>query len=296
VSGYEFWAPDKNGDPNSTEAMYFYDSACTEVANDAVRIYTINGTSESVNRTVNTYALGNATPIATRTATVNFLNGTYDSNGFPIAADGFSRSAVSNLNLAGAKTISSGDEIVVVPSSSSTTSFCSDSAGYNATGIAKLSETFGWAGGVASGGTRVDNGGGSVTWTSTHAGNTYKGSIGSLSLGDGTQNTACPISTPQFTLVGGTQGNAYTIPVTATYTLGELTNLTVTNATLASGYTLNVTTNTSLSPTNSAFISGVISSGSTQISTFSVDTFGDGTLTITSSGAQYVINDWHVVK
>jgi hypothetical protein len=122
------------------------------------------------------------------------------------------------------------------------------------------------------------------------------GAIGSLSLGTGVPNTACPISAPEFTLVGGTQGGAYSIPVTATYQGGELTDLTVTSATLASGYALNVATNTSLQPTNADFITGTVASGTSQISAFNVDAFGDGTLTITSSGTQYVINDWHVVK
>jgi hypothetical protein len=51
-----------------------------------------------------------------------------------------------------------------------------------------------------------------------------------------------------------------------------------------------------VSPTNGAFISGVITNGSAQIATFSVDAFGDGALTISSGGAQYIITDWHVVK
>ena len=29
---------------------------------------------------------------------------------------------------------------------------------------------------------------------------------------------------------------------------------------------------------------------------FGVNAFGDGTLTVSSNGGQYVITDWHVVK
>ncbi|MHB8148254.1 MAG: hypothetical protein ACYDGM_13490, partial [Vulcanimicrobiaceae bacterium] len=54
-NGVEFFAPDKNGDPNSTEKQDFYDSACTQLARDTVRIYSMNGTSESINRTVKVY-------------------------------------------------------------------------------------------------------------------------------------------------------------------------------------------------------------------------------------------------
>jgi len=296
ANGVEFFSPDKHGDPNSTEEQYFYDSACTQLARDVVRIYTVNGSSETVNRNESQYALGNATAIATRTTTVNYLNGTYGTNGYPVVADGFARSSASQTNISGSKTLAGDDELVMQAGSSGVNAWCGDSAGYNATGIASLNETFGWQGGVASGGTRTVNGDGSVTWTSTHSGSVYTGAIGSLSISIGSANTACPISTPEFTLAGGTSQGAYSIPVSATYLHGELTNLVVTNATLANGNTLNVATNSSVSPANSNFITGTISGSSGQIATFAVDCFGDGTLTVTSSGAQYVIDNWHVVR
>lgn len=294
-NGFEFFSPDKNGDANSTEAEYFYDSGCTELARDTVRIYSISGSSESVNVTESQYALGNATAIAQRSSTVNIIDGTYGQYGYPVVADGFDRSAASQLNLAGTKSIVDDQELVMLAGSGGTNQFCSDSAGYNATGFPSLNETFGWEGGVTSG-TRTVNGNGSVTWQATHAGSVYKGAIGSLSIDTGSPNTQCPITTPEYSLSGGSQASSYTIPVTATFVQGWLTDLTVTNAVLANGDTLNVTTNTSLQPTNADFISGTVTNGSTQIATFNVDTFGDGTLTITSSGAQYPIDDWHVVK
>ena len=295
-NGVEFWAPDKNGDPNSTQEQYFYDAACTELARDVVRIYTIAGASETVNRTESQYAINNNTPIATRTTTVNYLSGTYGNNGYPVVANGFARDASSTTNISGAKTIVGDDELVMQAGSSGTNNWCGDSAGYNATGIASLNETFGWQGGVLTGGTRTLNNDGSVTWSATHAGSVFTGAIGSLSIAIGSENTTCPIATPQYTLSGGTSQGAYSIPVTATYMHGELTNLTVDNAQLANGNTLNVTTNGNVSNTSSNFITGTIANGSTQIATFAVDCFGDGTLTVTSSGAQYVIDDWHVVK
>jgi hypothetical protein len=295
VNGVEFFAPDKNGDPNSTQTRYFYDSGCTQLARDVVRIYAIDGTSETVNRTEKQYAIDNGTAIAQRTSTIAIVNGAYGEYGYPIVADGFDRSAASQLDLSGTKTILADDEFVLEPGSGGLNDYCTDSAGYNATGFAKLGETFGWQGG-ASNGTRTVNGDGSVTWLATHAGSTFKGAIGSLSIGAGTANTACPISTPEYTLAGGTQIGSYSIPVSITFKGGWLVDLTVSNATLSNGDTLDVTTNASLPPANSDFISGTISSGTTQIATFDVDAFGDGTLTITSSGTQYVIDDWHVVR
>jgi len=295
-NGVEFFAPDKNGDPNSTEKQDFYDNACTQLARDTVRIYTMNGSSESDNRTVKIYAINNTTPSAVRTDSVNISNATFDQYGFPLAAAGFDRSSMRELDIAGSKTIASGDELVMLPGSNGVNSFCGDSAGYNATGIASLNETFGWEGGVLSGGTRTVNSDGSVTWAATHTGSAFKGAIGSLSLAIAPANTACPIATPEYSLSGGTQGGALSIPVTVTYLHGILTNLTVTNAVLADGNTLNVTTNAGVAPASSTFITGIVGNNGAQIATFSVDAFGDGTLTVTSSGAQYVINDWHVVK
>ncbi|HEV8020175.1 MAG TPA: hypothetical protein VGP41_02855 [Candidatus Lustribacter sp.] len=294
---YEFFSPDKNGDTNSTEQQYFYDNACAQLARDVVRVFTSTGTtSETVNRTVKVYAQSNSTAIATRTDVDTIRNATFDQYGFAIPADGFARSEAGMLQYSGTNAIASDAELVMNPASGSTETFCGDSAGYNVNGIAALGETFGWQGGVLSAGTRTVNPDGSVTWTATHAGATSKGGIGSLGIAAGTQNTSCPIATPMFTLTGGTSLGTYNIPTVATYKSGLLVGLTITGATLSSGATLNVTTNLNVSPTNSAFITGTIANGGTSIATFTVDAFGDGTLTMSSGGSQYVITDWHVVK
>lgn len=294
---FEFFSPDKNNDPNSTEQQYFYDASCTQLARDETRIWTsTSSSSETVTHTTKIYALGNTTPSAVRTDNATILNATFGQYGFPNTNNGFDRAETDTLNIAGSNTIDAGYEIVLLPVSGGSQSFCSDSAGYNATGFQNLNETLGWQGGVFSTGTRTVNGDGSVTWNATHAGSASKGSIGSLSLGVSSENTACPISKPMFTLSGGTALGSYSIPTVATYKSGLLIGLTITNATLSSGNTLNVTTNGNVSPMSNLFITGTLTNGTTQLATFSVDAFGDGTLTITSSGAQYVITDWNVVK
>jgi len=296
-SGVEFFSPDTAGDSNSTETKLFYDLACTDLARDTVRIYTASSsTAETVSRTEMLYAMNNGTPIATRTSTEAIAGATFDSFGFPITADGFTRSATSQLAIAGSKTISSGDELVMQAAASGTNGFCDDSAGFNVTGSTTLGETFGWAGGVLAGGTRTVNSDGSVTWTATHAGTGYKAPIGGLSLAVGTLNTSCPIATPAFTLAGGTSDGTYSIPVVATFKSGILQSLTVTNATLSNGNTLSISTTPGALPSSSSFITGTISQSGTQVATFSVDAFGDGVLTVTKTGAQFVITDWHVVK
>ncbi len=295
--GVEFFSPDTAGDPNSTETKLYYDLACTDLARDTVRTYTASGsTAETVSRTEMLYAMNDGTPIATRTSTEAIAGATFDSFGFPIAADGFTRSATSQLTIAGAKTISSGDELVMQAAASGTNGFCDDSAGFNVAGSSTLGETFGWSGGVLAGGTRTVNSDGSVTWTATHAGTGYKAPIGGLSLAVGTLNSSCPIATPAFTLAGGTSDGTYSIPVVATYKSGILQSLTVTNATLSNGNTLSISTTPGALPSSSSFITGTISQSGTQVATFSVDAFGDGVLTVTKTGAQFVITDWHVVK
>lgn len=296
TNGVEFFSPDKKGDANSTERIVFYDNGCTQMQSDAVRIYTSTGAnSETVQRTVSRYARNSSTASSVRSETVNYSNATFDSFGYPIYKNGFDRTHTGELDVNGVKTIDGDGELVILPLSGSSSTYCSDSAGFNATGNAALNETFGWAGMIATG-TRTVNSDGSVSWNFTHTGNAYTGPIGGLSIQAGVQNTNCPISTPMFTLAGGTLKGSSNLPISATYMHGVLSNLTITNGTLANGETLNVSTNSGVSPGDEHFISGSLSKSGTAIANFNVNAFGDGTLVVVSSGQAYQIEDWHVVK
>lgn len=292
----EFFVPDTNGDPHSTELKQFYDTACTQLARDVVRVFTSTGANaETITRTVTDYAANNSTPIAVRTSTDAIGNASFDANGYPIAASGFERVDSSSTSIGTVKTIGSQNELVMLPGTSASTTFCGDGADYNATGFAKLNETFG-SQGVLSNGTRTLNADGTVTWTSTHANTGEKGAIGALSIAVGTANTTCPIVTPDFTLAGGTVTGSSTIPISATYKGGTLVNLTIANATLANGSTLNVTTNAGVAPSSNQYITGTIANAGVTTATFGTDAFGNGTLTMSATGDQYVITDWHVIK
>ncbi len=296
TNGVEFFAPDKKGDADSTERIVFYDNGCTQMQSDAVRIYTSTGpNAETVQRTVSLYALNGSTPAAVKTETVNYINASFDAFGYPIYKTGFDRTHTGELDVNGVKTIDGDGELAVLPFSGNSTTYCSDSAGFNATGNSSLNETFGWAGIIGSG-TRTINSDGSVTWNLTYAGNLYTGPIGGLSIQSGVQNTSCPISTPMFTLAGGTLKGSSNLPVQATFANGVLSNLTITSATSTNGDTLNVQTNSSISPSSEHFISGTLANSGTTVANFNVDAFGDGTLVVTASGKAYQIEDWHVVK
>ena len=297
TNGVEFFAPDKNGDANSTERIVFYDNGCTAMQEDAVRIYTSTGpNAENVERTVKRYALNaNGTPSSVNTQSVVFINSSFDQYGYPVIADGFNRAHSGALDYNGEKTIVDGGELVFTVPNGATTTFCGDSAGYNATGLNGLTDTTGRAGIMATG-TRTVNSDGSITWSTIHTGATYTGSVGSLSLGAGVQNTSCPVQTPMYTLQGGTQAGTFNIPVSVTFSNGIISNLTVTDASLANGDTLNVQTNSGVAPSDEHFISGTLTNAGSTVSTFNVNAFGDGVLIVASSGQQYQMEDWKVVK
>ena len=296
TNGVEFFAPDKHGDQNSTELIEFYDNGCTAVARDAIRIWSSTGAnSETVQRTVSLYGLNGTTPGAVRSETVSYTNATFDQYGFPILKNGFDRTHTGELSISGVKTIDGDGELVVAASSANSTTFCDDSAGFNATGNQALNETFGWAG-VTPNGTRTVNSDGSVTWQTTHTGTAYVAPVGAFSIQAGAKNASCPIATPMFTLTGGTAKGQYDIPISATFMYGILTDLTVTNASLVNGDALNVQTNSGLLPSNSHFISGSLTKAGSAIANFNVDAFGDGVLVVAASGKQYQIEDWHVIK
>lgn len=295
-NGVEFFAPDKNGDLDSTERIVFYDNGCTQIQSDAVRIYTqTSSASETVQRTVSRYTANNGAAASVRSETVNYTGASFDRFGYPVYKNGFDRTNAGELDVDGVKTIDGDGEFVLLPSSSGSSTFCGDSAGFNAAGDASLNETFGWAGMMPSG-TRTINADGSITWSLTHEGSTYTGAIGGLSIQAGVQNGSCPVSTPMFTLAGGTLKGEYDIPIQATYLHGVLTNLTVTNATLSNGDTLNIQTNSGVSPGDEHFISGTLAKSGTSIANFNVNAFGDGTLVVAAGGKAYHIEDWHVVK
>ncbi|HZT13142.1 MAG TPA: hypothetical protein VFA29_10075 [Candidatus Baltobacteraceae bacterium] len=298
-----FFAPDKANDPNSTERLRYYDTSCQQVATDTVRIITahdpVAGT-ETVQRTITKFAPNATTPTSVRTETANYTtpNNNFDGNGYPIIVPGLTRMSQSQLTIGGTLTANTADEYIAGPVvSPSQTSFCGDNAGYNVIGAATLNQTFGWSSATdSSNGMRTVNPDGSVTFTTNRVGAAYNGPIGSMSINTGTLNTACPIGTPAFSInvSGGLIGD-FSVPVQAQFNSGNLVNLTIANGSLGNGYTLNVSTNSKLSGTNSQFITGSINdSTGKQVANFSMSAIGIGALQV-STGQHFQIIDWHVV-
>lgn len=118
-----------------------------------------------------------------------------------------------------------------------------------------------------------------------------QGAIGGLSIARSGASMSCPMSTPAFLLKGATSENAFEIPLAMAFHRGQLFSLTVSNGKFANGEVLQVTT-ANRQPVE---VDGFISSGRTRVASFRANSTGNGTLTITSTGAQYVIADWVVV-
>lgn len=296
--------PDLNGDANSTETRVYYDAACTNLARDTVRLFQpgTNGVSEIVNSTAKQYASGlPQTPTSVRSDVTTYADATISGNGYPSLTPGYLRSSTGFVYIGSTKTLVLDYELVMEPQSNGVNQFCSDNAGYSIvetdTNDGLTYESYGW-GSIVSSGKRTVNSDGSVSWSGTHAGVTYSGTAGSIGITTGAANTSCPMTTPEFGVTGPTKLGSSTLPVSAVYDDGVLEDLTIADASLAGGVTLNVSTNTALPPGNPDFINGTLSNASGPFASFYVDAFGDGALTISVQGtvSQYAITAWHVMK
>jgi hypothetical protein len=184
------------------------------------------------------------------------------------------------------KRILSGSELVARGSD-----YCQSSAGYSADGIPSLDATFGWEGGALSGGSRSSGAHGAAVWSANASGAVVQSPIGGLSIARTSASRSCPLTAPAFVLNGGTSENAFSLPISMAFRRGALTNLSVVNGRFANGESLEVTT-----PNRQAVeVDGFIARGETRVASFRTDASGNGTLTITSTGAQYVVADWIVI-
>ncbi len=194
---------------------------------------------------------------------------------------------------AGDKRVVSGSYIRLQRSFGNVTDFCQSSAGFTTAGIPSLDTSFGWQSGAFSGGSRTSDERGSTTWSATATGEIVEGAIAALSLKRAAGGSTCPLSAPAFLLDGADAANAFSIPISIAFHGGQLSNLSVANASFANGESLDVASSASRHGT---VVNGVIRNGRTRLATFRTDASGNGTLTITSSGAQYVVADWIVVS
>jgi hypothetical protein len=199
---------------------------------------------------------------------------------------GAGRSAKANPGVRG---VLSKSLLVLNPGSGGVSGYCQSSAGYSLKGIPSLDETFGWQTGAYAGGARIGDDRGLSTWSANAVGEAVQAPIGGLSIARN-GSASCPMVAPMFSVRGATATNGFSIPIMLTYRHGILWNLSVSNARFAGGESVDVAMSSGRPPS----LAGVITRGSIELATFHTNAYGKGTLTITSSGAQYTIADWIV--
>jgi hypothetical protein len=203
----------------------------------------------------------------------------------------------SELSSRGNRRVISGSDFVMQPTVGNVTQFCESSAGFSVTGIPSLDVTFGWESGAFSGGARSAEGHGLALWSANASGEIVQAPIGGLAVKRGAGSISCPMTAPAFALSGPAVSDAFSIPISLAFRHGELSGISVANAKFANGESLDMTTGRNRQPLERQpfEVNGVLRDGRAQVATFQANAAGDGTLTVTSTGAQYVIADWIVV-
>jgi hypothetical protein len=201
---------------------------------------------------------------------------------------GFSRTSIQLARATGGR-IFTASQLMMRPAIGTVSAFCESTAGMGLNGIASLDAAFGWQTGAYAGGTRTTNGGTFATWAANATGAAVQAPIGQLGILRHDSN-GCPIMAPTFTMKGARYDDGFSIPISLTYHKGNLWDVSVSGASFVNGERLDVTT----SPANRLSVGGVITKGETELGSFALNAHGNGTLTVTSTGAQYRISDWIV--
>lgn len=168
--------------------------------------------------------------------------------------------------------------------------FCESGAGMGLNGIASLDASFGWQSGVYAGGTRTSNGD-FATWSATATGASVEAPIGQLGIMRH-GGSSCPMVDPTYTINGARTDDGFSIPISLTYQNGRLWDVTVSGGTFNNGERLDMS---SAPATTRPTVYGIITKNETELGSFEESAAGNGTLTVTSTGAQYRIKDWIVV-
>jgi len=257
-----------NADGSVTiETIDYYDQACTQKERDDVANRTQSSGTMTIARTITTYSMTGA-QLGLRkenyTLTGSNTNGswTIGSSFYP----GTSSTPMDQL-----------EHSVTVNASSyvaSTGRIVNDAA-------PSVNASYGRQG--ATNATIATDSSGDTTYTGTHNGTSFKGTLGALSIS----------SSPPFTISGGNQLGSSSLNGSVGFDQdGNLISVNLTG-TLPSGNTLTVTSSTA---SNGALqVNGTVTSPSgASVATFTTDAHGNGVLTL-ANGTQVPIVDWHVV-
>ena len=165
--------------------------------------------------------------------------------------------------------------------------FCTTFAGTGRS-VPALGVTIGWQGTIS--GRLLPTSAVTTTTAATAVGSTFQGSTDSLAALSHTQLRGCPNSAPPFAIADETNASSFKIALRADYRSGRLASLNVLRATFGE-YTMFFTTARN---GRVPHIQGSLDDGRTRVASISSDAFGNGSVTITSTGAEYRLHDWNV--
>jgi hypothetical protein len=254
-----------NSDGSTTiETIDYYDNACTQVA---VAVFATTGTASTVARTITTYSLTHA-QLAVRQE---------------------------NYSLTGSAANGSWTVLSAFYAGTSTTplSQYAHSASINGTTYAattghifndpkpSIDASYGHA--SATNATISSDSSSDTIFSGTRNGTFSKGTLNGLTLS----------SAPPFTVSGGTQTGTAAFTGSVGFTPDGVLEAVSITGTLPSGNTIAITSASDSS--GNVTVNGTISSSSATVATFAVDSNGNGILTLTATGTQVPIVDWHVI-
>lgn len=294
--GVAFSAPDRYRDVRSDETRLYYDGSCHYLARDVMRRAAESGPNgETIRENATLFFPGSSAEVASHAQTLRISDAAFGRSGATPLRGGLVLFSSSRLDTANGKQAAFDSAAVMLPSQGNVTDYCQQSAGYSISGIPSLDATFGWQTAAFSEVARASDGHGMATWSATENGVTLQAPIGSLAIAQNAVAPACPMTATEFSVTGiAAEKSAFSIPISVTFRRGLLVSISVAHAKVGNE-TLDVATGANRPRADGAYVRGIIKGARTQLATFHTDGFGNGTLTITSTGAQYVITDWIVV-
>jgi hypothetical protein len=256
------------------ETKYFYDRACTQLAKDVVAdVVQPSQSSETIARTSTWY---NHAALQLGQRKTNFsVTGAPGNFSAVITSDFFVGSSSSPES-------QRGHQITVSPQSQNVYNVAGNGGWVDNDGAPSINQSVGGQGQLQNVTATVDTSG-NVTFAGSHLETISKGPLGSITLS----------SSPPFTITGGTVlGNRTATGSVEFDNMGNLVALNV-NVTLINGGSAVLTS--SGTPPSVSINGTIMNSGGTVLATFSVDQYGDGTITY-ADGQQGIIIDWHVIS
>jgi hypothetical protein len=291
-NGIEVFVPDRKGEANSQEYLYFYDAACKSLSRSIVRTYGELAPSKGwVMLNISSYRAGDAKPNSIRLTWDLYTHASFDKSGYPIVSRGFVREAHVLVSTgAKSKLYEHYAEFILGPSTNDGATLCGQSAGYDAVRLRDFIQVFG-ASGALDGQSSTDAKTGVTSYSAYFGADAYQADDFRV-IKSGTYNDDCPMgSQPTYHLSSGTSLGSSSGAFAMTFSNGTMTNLSASSL-FAESINLTIVTNTKTFPTDPDYVHGTLAYAGRTVATFDVNEFGNGTYNVTRTGLKYTVLDW----